>query len=224
MPTKLILIRHGQTDWNLKKRYLSLTDIDLNEEGLRQAAKLRRRLRKENIHKVYSSDARRTLHFAGIAFKGIPIEEAPELREINFGVFEGLTYRKIMEKYPEIYTRWLDKPFGVVIPKGESLSDFRKRVKKALAKIISLNTDKTLAILTHAGPIKIILSDILKLKDIWKINVDLASLNVIKIKGAKAEILLLNDTSYLVNAKKIPFDADSRGFNNLRKSKFKNGF
>lgn len=196
MPTKLILIRHGQTHWNLKKRYLSLTDIDLNEEGLRQAAKLRRRLRKENIYKVYSSDTKRTLHFAEIVFGGTYIEKVPELREMNFGVFEGLTYCKIMEKYPEIYTEWLDNPVGVIIPRGESLSDFRKRVRKKLVEIISFNTNKTLAIVTHAGPIKIILGDILKLKDIWKINVDLASLNVIEFKGAKVKILLLNDTSY----------------------------
>jgi broad specificity phosphatase PhoE len=222
MSTRLILIRHGETDWSIKKRYCSFVDIDINDKGKRQAEKLYRRLHKEEIHKVYSSDNKRTLNFARIAFKGFPIEKVPQLREMNFGIFEGLTYREIIKRYPKIYTRWLKKPFNIDIPDGESLSDFKKRVNRILKKIVSSNRNKTLVIVTHAGPIKIIISDILKSKDIWKINIDLASLNIIEFmpnvvtqkkllrdteaslqrqaafgERKKAKILLLNDTSYL---------------------------
>lgn len=197
MSTRLILIRHGSTDWSIKKQYCSFTNIDLNNKGKNEAKKLYQRMNKEKIYKIYSSDNKRTLHFAKIAFRGRSIEKVPELREFNFGIFEGLTYNEIIKRYPEIYTSWLNNPFFVDIPGGENLNDYIKRVSKVLKKIISLNRKKTLAIVTHAGPIKIIIGEILKSKDIWKINVDLASLNIIDFKDGKGKIQLLNDTSYL---------------------------
>lgn len=197
MSTIIILIRHGQTISNLKKIYCGITDTDLNNRGIEQAKKAFRRLQKEKIHRIYSSDAKRALNFARIAFRGLPIEKIPELREMNFGIFEGLPHKEIMKKYPKLYTRWLKNPFYIVIPNSESLNDFKKRVKKILAKIISLNRNKTSAIVTHAGPIKIIISDILKSKDIWKIEPSLASLSIIEFNGSKAKTVLLNDTSYL---------------------------
>jgi len=197
MPTRLILIRHGQTDWNSKKRYISFTNIDLNCRGKNEAKKLYWRLRRERIHKVYSSNAKRALNFARIALRGHPIEKTPELREMNFGIFEGLTYKEIMKKYPKLYTRWIKNPSHAIIPNGESLNDFKKRIRKILARIISLNRNKTSAIVTHAGPIKIIVSDILKSKDIWKIEPSLASLSIIEFNESKAKTVLLNDTSYL---------------------------
>ena len=199
MTTKIILIRHGQTPWSIKKRYYSFTDIDLDGEGIKQARKLYRRLRKEKIHKVYSSDSKRALDFAKIAFRGLPIKTTPALREMNFGIFEGLSYREIMEEYPEIYTRWLNNPYNTLIPEGENLNDFRERILKVFKKIISLSRNKTAAIVTHAGSIKIIIDDILKSKNIWEIKSDLASLNIIEFekKKAKARIRLLNDISYL---------------------------
>ena len=196
MSIRLILIRHGSTDWSMKKKYCSFTDIDLNNKGKNEARKLYQRLNKEKIHKAYSSDAKRAFHFAKIALRGLTIEKIPELRELNFGIFEGLTYREIIKRYPEIYTRWLNDPFGVDIPSGESLCNFKKRVSKILKRINSLNRNKTIALVTHAGPIKIIINDILKSKKIWEITPDLASLNIIDFKNSKGKIQLFNDTSY----------------------------
>lgn len=190
--TKLILMRHGQTDWSIKKRYCSFTDIDINDEGKKQAERLCCKLHKEKIHRVYSSDAKRALNFARIVFKGLPVEKIPELREMNFGIFEGLTYQEIMEKYPEIYTKWLSNPFNTIIPKGEGVNELEKKIKRFLRKIISLNINKTIAIVTHAGPIKIIINSILKPKNIWEIKTDLASLSIIEFDKKKAKIQLLN--------------------------------
>lgn len=197
MPTKIILIRHGQTLWSGEKRYCGLTDIDLSVRGREQAKKLYQILRKEKIHKVYSSDASRALEFARIVFKGFHIEKIPELRELNFGIFEGLTYQEIMKRYTKIYKKWINDPFNVAIPDSESLKDFKKRVRKIFLKIVSLNKNKVLAIVTHTGPIKIIISSILKSNDLWKIEPDLASINIIELKRGEANIVLFNDTSYL---------------------------
>ena len=180
MPTRFILIRHGETDANLKKKYISFTDIDLNDKGKKQAEKLCKRLSREKVHKVYSSDTKRALHFAKIAFKGFFIKKTAQLREMNFGIFEGLTHAQLIKKYPKIYKRWLDKPFSA-IPKGENLSTFQERIRAFLKRTVMQNKNKTVAIVTHAGPMKVIVGDILKLKDSRSLNFDLGSLNIIEV-------------------------------------------
>lgn len=199
MSTRLILIRHGQTDWSCQRRYCSLSDIGLNEKGKAQARKLLERLEKERIDKVYSSDARRAIQFAKMVFRNRVIKECAAFREMNFGVLEGLTHEEIMDKYPKIYREWLSTPNKTVIPEGESLNALAKRTAEALRKLLSSNNDKTIAILTHAGPIKVILCNILNLdlKEIWQIKVDLASISMINFVKGKSKIISLNDTSYL---------------------------
>ncbi|MFH1202261.1 MAG: histidine phosphatase family protein [Candidatus Omnitrophota bacterium] len=189
MTTRLILVRHGQTPYAREKRYCGLSDIGLDDKGIKEAKALRKRLCRKNIQEVYSSDLKRALDFAKIIFENSSIKSTAQLREMNFGIFEGLTYGEIMEKYPEIYTKWLNDPLITRIPRAESWVEFRRRIKRTLIKMIKLNKNKTLAIVTHAGPIRIILSDILRTKDIWQINPDTASLNIIEYKNKKARLV-----------------------------------
>lgn len=195
---KLILIRHGQTDWNLEKRYCGFTDIGLNEKGKAQARKLIKRLTTGKVHKVYSSDMKRALEFGRIVFKDMPIEEISGLREMNFGIFEGLTYREIMDRHSKIYQKWIDDPLSTVIPDAESLDGLASRVRKAVAKILSCNKNKTVALFTHAGPIRVILCEILKLglRDIWRIEPGSASISLIDFVKGKGSIQLLKGVLY----------------------------
>ncbi len=199
MSTKLILVRHGETEWSYQKRYCGFTDIELNEKGRQQARRLFKRLSKEKIHKVYSSDMKRTVQFAKIVFKDLPVEELLDLREMNFGIFEGLTYQDIMEKYPRVYGEWLGSPLDIIITQGEGLKILARRVRKALRRILSQNSNKTVAVFTHGGPIRVILCDILRLdlKEIWQIEIGLASISIIEFVKVKGKIHLLNDISYL---------------------------
>lgn len=199
MSTKVILIRHGETEWSYQKRYCGFTDIELNEKGRQQAIRLLKRLSKEKIHKVYSSDMKRTVKFAKMVFKGLPVEELSDLREMNFGIFEGLTYKDIMEKYPRVYREWLGNPLDIIIPRGETLKSLAKRVRKALRRILSQNSDKKVAVFTHGGPIRVILCDILKLdlKQIWQIEIGLASISMVEFVKGRGKIHLLNNMLYL---------------------------
>ena len=203
MQKKVILIRHGQTDWVRQRRYCGLTDLGLNENGKEQGGKLCRRLEKEVIHKVYSSDLRRAFEFAGMVFKGISIERLKAFSEINFGIFEGLTYQENMDKYPKIYDKWLKNPSETDIPKGESLKDLAERVRPAFASILPLdnnsNNNSTIVICTHGGPIRVLLCDALGLglEDIWQVKVDCASVSIIEFTKGKAKVESVNDTSYL---------------------------
>ena len=103
MPTKLILIRHGETDGTYQKRYCGVTDLPLNKMGIEQVENASRNLKKEKIDKVYSSDMKRTIQSANIVFKDKDIEKLSSLREMNFGIFEGLTYEEIMKKHSDSY-------------------------------------------------------------------------------------------------------------------------
>ena len=182
MSTRIILIRHGETNLTVKKAYCGVTDVGLNPAGRKQARKLALKLRGEKIQNVYSSSLARAQTFARIVFDGFQIETIPELSEMNFGIFEGLTYDEIMLKYPALYSEWLKNPSGVAVPGGENFRDFQKRTRRALSKIITLNKGKTAAVVTHAGNIKVIVGGILKSKDIREINVSTASAIIIEFK------------------------------------------
>ena len=197
MATKLILIRHGVTGWNLEKRYCGFKDIILSKQGKKQAEKLRQRLNREKIHKIYSSDKKRAIQTAKITFKGMKVERVADLREMHFGCFEGLTHREIIKKHSRIYKKWLDDPFSIAIPKGEKLSAFKKRVVSTFKKIISSNRNKTIAVVCHGGSISIFMTSILKTKDFWKNIPASGSLSIIEYKNGKPKIRIFNDASHL---------------------------
>jgi len=197
MPTRLILIRHGATEWNLKKRYCGFMDIGLSNKGKKQAKKLRHRLKKEEIFRVYSSDRKRAIETAKIVFKRIKIERIPALREIHFGIFEGLTHKEILKRYPGIYKKWLKDPFSIDIPGGEKINNFRKRIVKAFRRIIKVNKNKTIAVVCHAGVISIFINNILKSKGFWSRIPSSASLSVIEYRNVQPKIHLFNCTKHL---------------------------
>lgn len=197
MATKLILIRHGSTNWNLEKKYCGFRNINLNNEGKKQAMLLRRRLKEEQIHRVYSSDRKRAIQTANIIFNRIKIEKIPDLRETHFGILEGLTYEEIMKRHPEIYKKWLNDPFSINIPYGEKIVNFKKRILKTFKKIIRLNKNKTVAVVCHGGVISIFINNILNSKSFWKNIPNSSSLSIVEYRNGKAKIKLFNDTTHL---------------------------
>lgn len=175
MAIKLILIRHLQTDYNLKKRYCGFTDIGLNKNGRLEAKKLREELKCLNPEKVYCSDLKRGRQTAGLIFgKNYPVEKRQSLREINFGEWEGLNHAQILKKYPLLYPKWLNNPYEADIPAGEKTKDFSRRIKKEFEYIIKTNPHKLVAVITHLGVLRLILNTILKIekKDFWKLKLN----------------------------------------------------
>lgn len=192
MLTKITLIRHGQTRWNHKKKYLGHTDIDLDAIGKKQAIKTKKKLENKEFNTIYSSDLKRAYHFAEIVFKKHIICKTPDLRELNFGIFEGKTHEEIMSTHGLIYSQWLDNPFKINIPNGESLAEFKVRIKKTFQKIISGHKGESIGIVTHAGPIRIILNNIMKKQNVWEPLPKLAGIHMIEHDGNKTKIVTLN--------------------------------
>jgi len=197
MATRIILIRHGQTDWNLENRYQGHADTGLNRKGVRQAKRLSIRMRREDVDRVYSSDRRRAMDFAKIIFPMHKVKVEPDLREISFGIFEGLTYDEIKNKYPGVYSRWADKPFDIKIPKGEAPALFRKRVVRSFKKIARSGEGKTVAIVTHGGSINVIVNKVMGRQDSLDFIPKSASISIIEFKRGKGSVVLLNDTAHL---------------------------
>jgi broad specificity phosphatase PhoE len=153
-------------------------------------------LRQENIRCVYSSDLRRASEFASIAARDTPVKIMSGLREINFGIFEGLSHRQILKKYPRLYRAWLRDPQNTTLPQGEGLFSLRVRVKKALREIRARNKTGSVAVISHAGPIKTILKEFIPDATFWDIRVDNGSLSIIEYQKNKPKLLLHNDTSF----------------------------
>ena len=163
---KLLLTRHGETDWNLQRRIQGSTDKDLNETGRRQAMQLAESLllSEDRPDIVYTSGLKRALKTAEIAAKRlqIPCLIHPGLEEIGFGLWEGLTWEQVEDKYPELYQIWhTDRRYGHP-PEGESYQDLLNRVVPALQDIIQKeggsSADRRILIVTHSAVIMSLLS------------------------------------------------------------------
>jgi len=210
MSLKIILIRHGESDGNAQGRFCGFRDVDLTEKGVWQAERLAYRLKGSQFDKIYCSDLKRARCTTEIAFKshGIEIISSSNLREMNFGIWEGHTFEEIKEKnkYGEEFISWLKNPKTIpAIPQGENFIDFKNRVIGELDRIIKehyeLSTEKPIAIVSHGGAIRIILCNVLNLdmQYMWKIEQSPSALNIIDYYDGKGFISLINDTSHLEN-------------------------
>lgn len=200
--TRIFLVRHGETEWNKSMRYQGHRDIHLSDEGRRQAEKIAARLSKENIDAAYSSDLSRALETAKTIskFHNLTVNIVTELKETNFGRWEGLTYKEIDEQFHEVMDGWRTNPLETKIPGGESLGDVAKRCRTGMEKIINENPGKNVLVVAHGGIIRIIAATALgmTLNDYWKIKQDNVSLNIIEFYGQdRAIVCALNDISHL---------------------------
>lgn len=158
--TRLCLVRHGQTDWNLLGKWQgqSPSAPGLNETGMSQALALRDELKDEHFDAIYSSDLLRSIQTVELLAKtlGIAITPEPRLREINLGVWEGMMAEDIKAKYPaELEARAKD-PFHTRAPKGESPSDVTQRVLAAVNDITRHHPNGSVLIVSHGLPLSVI--------------------------------------------------------------------
>ena len=152
----ILLLRHGATDWNIQGRCQGATDLELNEIGTRQAEEIAGLLSNESIHAIYSSDlkrARQTASLIGGPHK-LSVTVERDLRELDHGELEGLTFTEIKQNYPDFIHRWRQEPAELRIPGGERLIDVAQRAWRGLNRIVQdHDTMETLAVVSHNFPI-----------------------------------------------------------------------
>ena len=198
---RLLLVRHGTTEFNSTRRFMGYSDIELDADGYRQVERLRDRLANEKIDAVYSSDLRRALATAEVISAGreVDIVTCPELREVNYGACEGLTFREIGSSYPDVAEKCVNFTLELAFPDGESFEEFIERTSTFLDRLNQHAPSETILITSHNGPLKVLVCRFLgiDMEHWWQIRIDTASLSIVDTNPRGAIISLLNDTSHL---------------------------
>jgi alpha-ribazole phosphatase len=165
--TRLLLVRHTETDEAARGRCYGRLDVALSPAGIRQAEALGVALRVIPLGAVYSSPLVRALDTAAAiaAAQGLDPVVHPDLVELDFGEVEGLPYEQIAAERPELYRAWMQAPASVRFPGGESLDDLRSRVRGAAAEIRRRHPGEAVAVVGHGGVVRAVLADVLGLPD-----------------------------------------------------------
>ena len=188
---RLILVRHGETQMNADGIYFGILDPDMNDKGVEQLKTTKRYLM-DNGYKydnIYSSDLIRASHSAKIVnFLNKEIAYDETLRELNFGIFEGLSYEQIEEKYPKEYEKSEQFWESYNYETGESVLDLYNRVQKFLSKI---NLEKDNMIVTHWGVINCILCSYfsVKIEEYWRYSLDNGKICIIDMRNNNFPVL-----------------------------------
>lgn len=151
--TRVLAIRHGETDWNVGTRIQGHLDIGLNDTGRWQAARLAEALADEPLAAVYSSDLSRAFETArAVADRaGLPVRGEPALRERAFGRFQGLTFDQIAQAWPAESERWRKRDPAFAPEGGEALADFHARCVGAASRLAAAHPGETIALVAHGG-------------------------------------------------------------------------
>ncbi|MBQ8636427.1 MAG: histidine phosphatase family protein [Clostridia bacterium] len=205
--TTLILIRHGESEANRQGFFAGQLDLDLQNKGIKQA-QLTAKYISENykVDKIYSSDLQRAYKTAKCLAEILDLEITSDkgLREINAGKWQGMTFEDLRATYPEEYSIWLNHIGHSVLGGGETVKQLGDRVMGALTKIAEENDGKTVAIATHATPIRVAqciiqTGDIEEMQNIpWVSN---ASVTVIEYDNNAWRIVAVSKDEHLAEIK-----------------------
>jgi broad specificity phosphatase PhoE len=187
-PSRLILVRHGETEGESSIRYHGRTDVALSELGRAQMRLAGREIAKRqgarNIARVFSSPLIRASEGARIvAGNSTPPVTIEEFVEVHFGLFEGLTAEEIRERYPEEFARWNADRFApsYIYPEGEGRAEFTDRVERGLERMLTLWTPRgdDALLVAHRGVIRAIVRKLTRLEPI----VELGSIQIVRFDG-----------------------------------------
>lgn len=198
----LLLIRHGETDWNTEFRIQGRTDTPLNARGLAQAERLSERLAaEEQVDVLYTSPlARACVTAQKIGQKlGLPPIEDERLVEQHFGELEGLTFQELERRYPDFIHRWRESKKQLALPGGETIGEFQNRVQAFLNQVYGAHPNASVMVVTHGGTLRVMLATLLglEIERRWPFAFDNTSLSKVEWTGSRVDVRLLNDICHL---------------------------
>jgi probable phosphoglycerate mutase len=205
--TELILIRHGETDWNRELRFQGQVDVPLNAVGHEQARRLGVRLAGEAVQLLVCSDLIRTRQTAtSISQQNLhPVARKPlldaALREQSFGVVDGMRVNDIKARHPEAWAQWIRFQADYAFEGGESTRQFHARVMAAVRGLVLAHPQQTLMVVTHGGVLDMIYrtARALPLSGPRRSEIPNAGLNRVRIEGEVIDILTWADTQHLAD-------------------------
>ena len=199
---RLILVRHGESEWNRTGRYQGQADAPLSSLGLQQAEALAKRLQQEKIDTIYTSPlqrARRTAEAIARFHPDVPFVEDRALFEIHHGDWQGLLAAEVRERYAEALDEWRTHPTRCQMPGGESFSNILKRTLNFKERISQRHPDGTVLVSTHDVVVKILIADALgvnmdRINRLWITN---ASISVVEYTDDLPYLVSLSEACHL---------------------------
>ena len=200
---KLILIRHGETDFNKGGRIQGQGTQPLNETGVAQAAAAGRAVSEEMPFSLYSSPIARAMQTAGAISEAAHVRAVPlqGVEELDPGEFEGLTGQQLRQRFPDVMASWDRDAASTEMPGGESLRQVQARAWEAVTKVARTNPDRKVVIVTHNFPIQTIICQALgmPLNNFRRLSVALGSITRMDLSDSTAYLVSMNETRHLGN-------------------------
>ncbi len=201
--TELILLRHGETDWNRELRFQGHVDVALNAIGMEQARRLARRLAGETAHRLYASDLLRAQQTAQPVAQQLSLASVsdPALREQSFGRVDGMKVEDIKAQHPQAWEGWLRFHEDFCMPEGETTRQFHGRVMDAVYRLVAAHPGETLVLVTHGGVLDMIYRTArsLGLGGPRQSEIPNAGLNRVRVHQAGIDILAWADVQHLAD-------------------------
>jgi broad specificity phosphatase PhoE len=197
----LFLIRHAESEFSRARRFTGRRDVGLTDEGRRQAEALARALSPVSLAAVYASPLVRSLETAEAIARphGLPVRVEPAFSEMAFGEWEGLTREEARSGFPELYECWRRTPGQIVCPGGEAMTDVAARVAGALDALRAAHAGATVAVVTHAIVVRVVILAALglDLDRIWAVDASPAGITEIEYRGDWATLHRVNTLAHL---------------------------
>ena len=198
---ELILIRHGETDWNRERFFRGREDVALNANGIAMADLTAEALKGKVFDAIYSSPLKRAMVTATrIAMPHqIDVRAKWDFIDVDYGVWTGMKEDEVKAKWGRDYDRWQKNPARVRFLRGESMKKAWKRVNSGLREIMFLHGTGSVVIVSHRIPIKMMTAYLLdeKPRDIVKIKHDPCAISVFELEERRPRPVVLNDSGHL---------------------------
>ena len=200
---RILLVRHGETEWNRTRRFQGQTDVPLNEHGRAQARALAQRLSSVEFSHVVSSDLSRARETAQIITegRGLTLAEDSDWRELALGDLEGLYADEVIAQHPEVMKIWKRAPQEVTMPGGEALGPMQDRVWAAFQRLPDLKSDEVALVVAHGFALISLLCRILRIelaafRHLW---LDSTGISELERTPERTIVRRINDTAHLEN-------------------------
>ncbi len=206
---EIILVRHGETEWNVGEIYRGRADVALDEMGIKQAELLGKYLSDLKLDAIYSSPLRRALDTANIVarYQGAGVQVTGGLIDFDYGEWQGLPDKEVKKLYPALHNKWHANPHLVKMPGGEGLDEVRERVLAVVNEVVS-KYKGSVVLVSHRVVNKVLICSLLGLDNshFWHIRQDVGGITTFDYIDGCFILTKHNDTSYLKGMRKALSD------------------
>ena len=188
--------RHGEPADSARGCCYGSLDVQLSPEGIAQAHAIAGALASEDLDAIYTSPLQRCVCTAEViaAGRGCLVQRISELRELDFGAFEGRSYVEIARNHPEMYRQWMENPAETLFPNGQSLRAMSERVINATSELLTRHTGECIAVVTLGGPARVILGDALGIRfaNLFRIQQDYGAISRVRYMSGVPTVESMN--------------------------------